>query len=266
MQSYVDDSNTDLPELGQVNSEINHINLCEDEVEDMVKIIDSTKASGPDLVNPRLLKEGATILKCPLCKLFNFSLDKAIYPSQWKKANVTPVFKNSKPNEVKNYRPISLLSVISKIMERCVYKHVHNYLLENNIININQYGFTKGDSAVNQLVSITNEFGNALDSGKEIRVVICGISKAFDRVWHKGLIHKLKQAGISDNLLSWFGNYLNGRCQSVDINGSISDWLTIRASVPQGSILGPLLFILFINDIVQDIPAGIKLFRACYVP
>lgn len=151
-------------------------------------------------------------------------------------------------------------------MECCVYKHVHNYLLENNIININQYGFTKGDSAVNQLVSITNEFGNALDSGKEIRVVICGISKAFDRVWHKGLIHKLKQAGISDNLLSWFGNYLNGRCQSVDINGSISDWLTIRASVPQGSILGPLLFILFINDIVQDIPAGIKLFRACYVP
>ena len=90
--------------------------------------------------------------------------------------------KINKPNEVKNYRPISLLSVISKVMERCVYKHVHNHLLENDIITNSQSGFTRGDSAVNQLVSITNEFGKALDSGKEIRVIFCDISKAFDRV------------------------------------------------------------------------------------
>ena len=106
-----------------------------------------------------------------MCKLFNLSLEKATYPSQWKRANVTPVFKNGKPNEVKNYRPISLLSVISKVMERCVYKHIHNHLLQNSIITANQSGFTRGDSAVNQLVNITNEFGKALDNGKEKRVV-----------------------------------------------------------------------------------------------
>lgn len=99
------------------------------------------------------------------------SLQQAIFPSQWKRANVSPVFKNNKPNEVKNYRPISLLSVISKCMERCVYKHVYNHLLQNDILTRNQSGFTKGDSAVNQLVNISNEFGKALDSGKEIRVV-----------------------------------------------------------------------------------------------
>jgi hypothetical protein len=120
-----------------------------------------------------------------------------VLPSSWKKANVTPVYKNYNPNDVKNYRPISLLSVISKCMERCVYKYVHNFVLLNNIITSNQSGFTFGDPAINQLVNISNDFGRALDSGKEIRVVFCDISKSFDRVWHKGLLFKLKQYGIS---------------------------------------------------------------------
>ena len=130
-------------------------------------------------------------------------------------------------------------------MERCVYKHIHNHLLDNDILTTCQSGFTKGDSAVNQLINITNDFGKALDSGKEVRVVFCDISKAFDRVWHKGLIHKLKQSGISGNLLKWFQNYLYGREQRVVINGSNSNWLPIRAGVPQGSIPVPLLFFHF---------------------
>jgi hypothetical protein len=157
------------------------------------------------------LKEAAPIIKYPLCKLFNLSLQVGSYPSQWKIANITPVFKNNKQNDVKNYRPISLLSVISKCMERCIYKHIHNHLLDNDILITCQSGFTKGDSAVNPLINITNDFDKALDSGKEVRVVFCDISKAFDRVWHKGLIHKLKQSGISGNLLKWFQNYLYGR-------------------------------------------------------
>ena len=119
---------------------------------------------------------------------------------------------------------------------------------------------TKGDSAVNQLINITNDFGKTLDSGKEVRVVFSEISKAFDRVWHKGLIHKLKQSGISENLLEWFQNYLYGREQRVVINSSNSNWLPIRVGVPQGSILGPLLFNILINDIVNEINAEIKLF------
>ena len=114
-------------------------------------------------------------------------------------------------------------------MERCVYKHVHNFLIENRIITPNQSGFTKGDSAINQLIDISNYFGRALDNGKEIRVVFCDISKAFDRVWHKGLLSKLKQYGISGNLLNWFCDYLSERSQRVVLNGNNSTWRQINA-------------------------------------
>lgn len=137
-------------------------------------------------------------------------------------------------------------------MERCVYKHIYNFILENRIISSNQSGFTSGDSAINQLLYITNEFGKALDVGKEVRVVFCDVSKAFDRVWHKGLLTKLKSIGIQVLLLSWIETYSLGRKQRVVINGCCSDWRNGCAGVPQGSILGPLFFIIDINDIVAD--------------
>ena len=123
------------------------------------------------MLNPIPLKEASSILKYPLCKLFNLSLSTSIFPTEWKFANVTPVFKKDSPCNVKHYRPISLISIIGKMMVRCVYKYIHNYLLANCIISPHQSGFTKGDSAINQLLFITNEFGKALDEGKEIRVV-----------------------------------------------------------------------------------------------
>ena len=145
-------------------------------------------------------------------------------------------------------------------MERCVFKHIHNYLLENNIIINNQSGFTKGDSAIYQLINITNDFGKALDEGKEVRVIFCDISKAFNRVWHRGLLKKLESIGIRGSLLDWVQNYLSGRKQRVVINNASSDWSFIKAGVPQGSILVPQFFIIFINDIVIDIQSTIKLF------
>ena len=130
-------------------------------------------------------------------------------------------------------------------MERCVYNHIYNFLLENSIISFNQSGFTP---AINQLLYIKNEFGKALDDRKEVRVVFCDVSKAFDRVWHKGLLTKLKSIGIQGPLLSWIENYLLDRKQMVVINDCCSDWRNVCAGVPQGSILGlcSLLFILTI--------------------
>ena len=146
------------------------------------------------------------------------------------------------------------------MFEKCVRKYIHNYIVNHNLISEHQSGFTTGDSTINQLLFISNEFSKALDAGKEIRVVFFDISKAFDRVWHKGLIYKLSKMGISGNLLEWIKSYLSLRKQRVVINGIESDWIYINAGVPQGSILGPLFFLVFINDIVVEVNCSIKLF------
>ena len=121
-------------------------------------------------------------------------------------------------------------------------------------------GFIPGDSTVNQLTYLYNTFCQALDVGKEVRVVFCDISKAFDRVWHAGLLLKLEAAGVTGEVLTWFKSYLPNRKQRVVLPGAVSDWLFLNARVPHGSILGPLLFLLYINDIVLNIGSNIRLF------
>ena len=145
-------------------------------------------------------------------------------------------------------------------MERYVHKHLYNYVTSHQLLTPLQSGFVQGDSTTYQLLHTYHTFCEAVDNGKEVRVVFCDISKAFDRVWHKGLLHKMSGIGCSDNVLKWFASYLSGRRQRVVLNGQASDWTQVLAGVPQGSILGPLLFILYINDIVIHIGCSIRLF------
>ena len=199
----------------------------------------------------------------PVCDLFNFSLAQGQVPSLWKLANVAPIHKKNNPSDFPNYRPISLLSTIGKSLEEIIHKHVFNFLRANFVLTNLQSGLIPADSIVNQLVDIHNTFCKALDEGKEVRAIFCDVSKAFDRVWHKRLLFKLKSLGITDSLLSlldWFEEYLSNRKQRVSLPGATPRWTNIKAGVLQGSIIGPLLFLVHINDIVDEINSNIRLF------
>ena len=260
-QSILDDTNATLPSLNQIpQHKLESISISPHEVEDILKILKTGKAAGPDSIDNRLLKELSGPLSTPLTDLFNFSLATGKVPSLWKQAHVTPIFKKNDPPDVANYRPISLLNTIGKVLEKIVHKYVFNFLNDHHAITTLQSGFIPGDSTVNQLVDIYNTFCQALGAGKEVRAIFCDISKAFDRVWYKGLLFKLNSVGISGSLLQWFTDYLDCRKQRAVIPGVSSNWSKIEASVPQGSILGPLLFLLYINDIVENINSSIRLF------
>jgi hypothetical protein len=187
-QTELDNTNVDLPNmLSESEYVLYNINITESDVVDLLNIHDKYKAIGPDGISPRILKERTSILRYPLCKIFNISLRSGVFTFDWKKANVSPGLKKDSPALLQNCRPISLISIVGKVMERSLFKLTNNYLLNHNIRTHCQSDFTKGDSAINQLVDITNNIGKALDDGKAFRIVFCDVSKAFDKVWHRGL-------------------------------------------------------------------------------
>ena len=261
-QTLLNETNAVPPDLisPALNTELNTIILTPIEVESVLKTLIVGKASGPNGLSNRILKELSSQLSSPLCSLFNQSLQTGYLPKSYKEANVSPVPKKGDVSIVSNHRPISLLNAEAKVFERLVFKYLFNHFRDNNLLSSLQSGFIPGDSTVNKLTFLYNTFCQALDSGKEVRAVFCDISKAFDRVWHVGLLHKLKASGVKGEILDWFKHYLSDRKQRVVLPGAISDWVFIRAGVPQGSILGPLLFLIYINDIVTDIGSNIRLF------
>ena len=219
------------------------------------------KAVGSDDINNRTLRELAEELSFPICSLLNQLLSLGIFPDIWKDVLVCPFPKGGNAAaSVSNYQPISLLSCLEKVPKCVVFKHLYNNFRDNGILSPLQSGFILGNSTTNQLTFLYNTFCQALDSGKDVRVVFCDVIKAFDHVWHKGLLCNLRAAVISGSLLSWFSSYLSEWRQRVILPGIQSDWNYIYAAVPQGSILGPLLFLPYINDIVNDIGSNIRLF------
>ena len=248
--------NLELP-----NFTLNSILITEQDVKDQLNNLNYKKPGGPDEIMPKLIKIFNTNLIIPLTLLFNRSLQLGQVPNQWKLANVSAIFKGKgSPDDPSNYRPISITSCIGKILEKIIFKYLYNYLQENDILTKFQSGLRPKDSTVNQLLEIYHTIIENLDKGKDIKFIFCDVSKAFDKVWHRGLLHKLQKYGITGNILNWFNSYLTGRQQRVKNEGFYSRWGSTNAWVPQGSVLGPYLFLLYINDIVRNIRTNIRLF------
>ena len=260
-QTILDDKDKTLPgNYPSVLASISHITITEYDTYKILSNLDPSKATGADGIGNKLLKESAAAICAPLSKLFQQSMNTGIFPSSWKFASVTALHKKGSAHECNNYRPISLLPCISKVFEKLVFNNMYAYLINHKLISSHQSGFRPGDSTVRQLVSICHKINQSLDNGDEVLSVFLDFRKAFDKVWHKGLLFKLNKIGIKGNLLKWIEHYLYKRQQCVVIQGHRSTYRQIFAGIPQGSVLGPLLFLIYINDICNGLKSMVQLY------
>ena len=234
--------------------------ISENDVYEELCKINPHKACGPDDIPGRILKEGAAWIAEPLSKLFTMSLSTGTLPHDWRKANVTPIFKKGSRHSLSNYRPVSLTSLVVKTLERLVHTRVTKFLTSYNKLCPLQHGFRKGHSCQTQLLATMHEWASSLDKRNSTHAIFLDFSKAFDSVPHQRLLLKLENIGVRGSLLDWFKAFLSNRYQRVLVDGHSSDWKPVTSGVPQGSILGPLLFLVYVNEIGDNLFSTTRLF------
>ena len=219
------------------------------------------KATGLDQIPSKLLKLAADIVGPSLAGIFERSINTGIFPAEWKLARVTPIFKKGSKSDLDNYRPISVTPIVSKIFERIVFDQLYQYLNENNLLTNCQSGFRSLHSTLTALLEATNNWSVNIDNGLLNGVVFIDLKKAFDTIDHEILLRKLASYGADKNALAWFDSYLSHRSQKCNVNGNLSNAKELSCGVPQGSIIGPLLFLIYINDLPNSLSiASAKMF------
>lgn len=241
-------------------SELSDVTITLEGVRTALLNLNPHKACGPDGISPRVLKELAVEISPILKIVFESSLSTGIVPRDWRDANVTPIFKKGEHYDPSNYRPVSLTSVPCKIMEHIIVKSLMNHLDSNKILCTQQHGFRKERSCETQLLEFVEELNLHMAEGKETDVIIMDFAKAFDKVNHSLLLHKLHHYGVKGRVNRWIQGFLGDRRQAVVVNGARSDHVSVRSGVPQGSVLGPSLFLVYINDLPEKLSSRSRLF------
>ena len=262
LNSNLDDSGVSLPVFpSRTNLKPHNISVTPKMVRKTVMNLDLSKASGPDCIPVVVLKNCEPELSYILAELFNRCLKESCFPDCLKVSSVLPVFKNvGESSTAKNYCPVSLLSVVSKVFEKLVNNRIVDHLEKCGLFSDFQYGFGPSQSTADLLTVVSDRIARAFNRSGATRAVALDISEAFDRVWHAGLLHKLKSYGISGQIFSLISSFLSNRQLRVVLDGKSSQEYPVNAGVPQGSILGPTLFLLYINDLPDDVICDIAIY------
>jgi hypothetical protein len=236
------------------------INISRNGILKQLQNLKENKASGPDSIPPRVLKAAANPVSFCLERIFQASLSTGTVPQDWKQANITPVFKKGERFKASNYRPVSLTCICSKLLEHIVVSNMMDHFDENSILADCQHGFRSERSCETQLLSLTQELHQSLEDKEQVDMVVLDFSKAFDKVPHKRLLTKLWNYGVKGPTHKWIESFLSQRTQRVVVDGEASDWATVASGVPQGTVLGPILFLAYINDLPKYVKSNTRLF------